>query len=59
LGLGSADEAAGVHHRSRRRSSGVAARGTRSFVFSNLRAGHRVEEIVRFIEHKGGLGDSK
>jgi len=34
-------------------------RGTRPFVFSNLRAGHGVEEIARFIEHKGGLRDSK
>ena len=33
--------------------------GARSFVFSNLRAGHGVEEIARFIEHKGGLRDSK
>jgi len=34
-------------------------RGTRPFVFSNLRTGHGVEEIARFIEHKGGLRDSK
>ena len=31
-------------------------RGTRPFVFSNLRAGKGVEEIARFIEDKGGLG---
>jgi urease accessory protein len=31
-------------------------RGTRPFVFSNLRAGKRVETIARFIEDKGGLG---
>jgi urease accessory protein len=31
-------------------------RGTRPFVFSNLRAGKGVAEIARFIEDKGGLG---
>jgi urease accessory protein len=30
-------------------------RGARPFVFTNLRAGEGVEEIVRFIEAKGGL----
>jgi urease accessory protein len=30
-------------------------RGTRPFVFSNLRAGEGVAEIARFIEEKGGL----
>ena len=30
-------------------------RGTRPFVFSNLRTGQSVEEIARFIEDKGGL----
>ena len=30
-------------------------RGTRPFVFSNLRAGEGVDEIARFIEDKGGL----
>ncbi len=30
-------------------------RGPRPFVFSNLRAGKGVAEIVRFIEDKGGL----
>jgi urease accessory protein len=30
-------------------------RGTRPFVFTNLRAGQGVEEIARFIERKGGL----
>ena len=30
-------------------------RGTRPFVFTNLRAGQGVEEIARFIEEKGGL----
>jgi urease accessory protein len=30
-------------------------RGTRPFVFTNLRAGEGVEEIIRFIEAKGGL----
>ena len=30
-------------------------RGTRPFVFSNLRAGQGVAEIVRFVENKGGL----
>src|SRR5258708_4210513 len=34
-------------------------RGTRPFVFSNLRAGEGVAEIARFIEDKGGLGGSK
>ena len=31
-------------------------RGTRPFVFTNLRAGDGVGEIARFIEAKGGLG---
>jgi urease accessory protein len=31
-------------------------RGTRPFVFSNLRSGQGVDVIVRFIEEKGGLG---
>jgi urease accessory protein len=31
-------------------------RGTRPFVFSNLRAGEGVDTIVRFIEEQGGLG---
>jgi urease accessory protein len=31
-------------------------RGTRPFVFSNLRTGKGVDTIVRFIEEKGGLG---
>src|ERR1700736_1845992 len=31
-------------------------RGERPFVFSNLRTGNGVDEIARFIEHKGGLG---
>jgi urease accessory protein len=31
-------------------------RGTRPFVFSNLRVGTGVDTIVRFIEEKGGLG---
>ena len=31
-------------------------RGVRPFVLTNPRAGHRVEEVVRFIEEKGGLG---
>ena len=31
-------------------------RGARPFVFSNLRTGQGVDEIVRFIEEKGGLG---
>jgi urease accessory protein len=30
-------------------------RGTRPFVFTNLRAGEGVGEIVRFVEDKGGL----
>src|SRR5262249_54288097 len=30
-------------------------RGTRPFVFSNLRAGEGVDTIARFIEEKGGL----
>jgi urease accessory protein len=30
-------------------------RGTRPFVFSNLRAGEGVDTIARFIEDKGGL----
>jgi urease accessory protein len=33
-------------------------RGTRPFVFSNLRTGKGVAEITRFIEQKGGLGQS-
>jgi urease accessory protein len=33
-------------------------RGTRPFIFSNLRAGKGVDEIARFIEDKGGLGAS-
>jgi urease accessory protein len=33
-------------------------RGTRPFVFSNLRAGHSVAEIAGFIENKGGLRPS-
>ena len=33
-------------------------RGTRPFVFSNLRAGDGVDTIVQFIEEKGGLGVS-
>jgi urease accessory protein len=31
-------------------------RGTRPFVFTNLRAGAGVDEIARIIEEKGGLG---
>src|SRR5205807_1717043 len=31
-------------------------RGTRPFVFSNLRAGEGVDAIARFIEDNGGLG---
>ena len=31
-------------------------RGARPFVFSNLRAGQGVDDIVHFIEQKGGLG---
>src|SRR6266853_2937353 len=31
-------------------------RGTKPFVFTNLRAGTGVDTIVRFIEEKGGLG---
>jgi urease accessory protein len=31
-------------------------RGSRPFVFTNLRAGKGVAEIARFIEEKGGLG---
>jgi urease accessory protein len=31
-------------------------RGTRPFVFSNIRAGQGVAEIIRFIEERGGLG---
>src|SRR5262249_198964 len=31
-------------------------RGTRPFVFSNLRAGEGVDTIARFIEDKAGLG---
>jgi urease accessory protein len=30
-------------------------RGTRPFVFTNLRSGQGVEEIARFVEQKGGL----
>jgi len=30
-------------------------RGARPFVFANLRIGHGVDEIVRFIQEKGGL----
>src|SRR5258708_19923739 len=30
-------------------------RGTRPFVFSNLRAGEGVDTIARFVEDKGGL----
>jgi urease accessory protein len=30
-------------------------RGTRPFVFSNLREGKGVDEIARFVEQKGGL----
>ena len=33
-------------------------RGSRPFVFTNLRAGNGVEEIAAFIEEKGGLGVS-
>jgi urease accessory protein len=32
-------------------------RGTRPFLFSNLRTGQSVAEIARFIEQKGGLGE--
>jgi len=31
-------------------------RGMRPFVFSNLRVGQGVDDIVRFVEQKGGLG---
>ena len=31
-------------------------RGARPFVFTNVRAGQGVAEIIRFIEEKGGLG---
>jgi len=31
-------------------------RGARPFVFSNLRTGQGVDEIIRFVEEKGGLG---
>jgi urease accessory protein len=31
-------------------------RGTRPFVFSNLRTGEGLDRIVRFIEERGGLG---
>ena len=31
-------------------------RGTRPFVFTNLRAGQGVDAIIRFIEENGGLG---
>jgi urease accessory protein len=30
-------------------------RGTRPFVFTNLRTGQGTDEIARFIEQKGGL----
>jgi urease accessory protein len=30
-------------------------RGTRPFVFTNMRAGEGVDEIARFVEDKGGL----
>jgi urease accessory protein len=30
-------------------------RGARPFVFTNLRAGHGLDDIVRFVEQKGGL----
>jgi urease accessory protein len=30
-------------------------RGARPFVFANLRIGQGVDEIVRFIQDKGGL----
>jgi urease accessory protein len=30
-------------------------RGARPFVFANLRIGQGVDEIVRFIQQKGGL----
>jgi urease accessory protein len=30
-------------------------RGARPFIFSNLRAGHGIDDIARFIEQKGGL----
>src|SRR5215471_16496470 len=32
-------------------------RGERPFVMTNLRAGHGLDDIVRFIEKKGALGD--
>ena len=31
-------------------------RGTRPFVFTNLRAGKGIDEIAQFIVEKGGLG---
>jgi urease accessory protein len=31
-------------------------RGARPFVFTNLRAGQGLDDIVRFVEQKGGLG---
>jgi urease accessory protein len=31
-------------------------RGARPFVFTNIRAGQGVDEVVRFVEAKGGLG---
>jgi len=31
-------------------------RGSRPFVFTNLRTGHGLDEIVGFVERKGGLG---
>jgi urease accessory protein len=31
-------------------------RGQRPFVLTNLREGKGVDEIVRFVEQKGGLG---
>jgi urease accessory protein len=33
-------------------------RGARPFAFTNLRAGVGVDDVVRFIEHAGGLGDA-
>jgi urease accessory protein len=31
-------------------------RGGRPFVFTNLRAGHGIDTVARFIEETGGLG---
>jgi urease accessory protein len=31
-------------------------RGARPFVFTNIRAGQGIDEVVRFVEAKGGLG---